>query len=38
MKRAYVTVLTNENYLGGVKVLKKSLDMVKVGGGYRLLP
>lgn len=28
MKYAYITVLTNEDYLLGVKVLKKSMDMV----------
>lgn len=36
VKYAYITVLTNDDYLLGVKVLKKSLDMVK-WGGYHLL-
>lgn len=33
MKYAYITVLTNEDYLLGVKVLKRSLDLTKIGGG-----
>lgn len=32
MKYAYITVLTNEDYILGVKVLKKSLDMTNSGG------
>lgn len=39
MKYAYITVLTNEDYLLGAKVLKRSLELTKTGNGgvFRLL-
>lgn len=35
MKYAYMTALTNEDYLLGAKVLKRSLELTKTGNGGR---